>query len=366
MRVVMLADCAYQDRASGVERATSSLVAGLRDLSVDVTVLSPRRVGSANPSDPGTRVVDMGGRYQLLYGYRDWIRAAHETLATLSPDIVHGQGLLHNGLAAAMWNRCPTAVTAHGNPVEDARWHYSPLMVPALSVFLRHVANRTVTNAKVVVNVTPDWRANCPRQPAEQVYIPNPILPAFYGSEPPAPTGRVLFFGGLRAIKGLDLLLDAWPAIAERRPDATLHVWGMTGDEDSPLIARCHQTERCSVEGLVDADGVADAMRGGGVLALPSHFEVAPLAVAEAWAVGIPVVATGVGGVPAYAAGAAFLCPDGDPQALAASVVRALSRDAETESLLKAGRLRAEDQCGRAVATAHLDLYRQLLERHDS
>ena len=45
------------------------------------------------------------------------------------------------------------------------------------------------------------------------------------------------------------------------------------------------------------------------VLVIPSQFEVAPVAVAEAWALRVPVVATRVGGMSTFANGAAALEP---------------------------------------------------------
>lgn len=362
MRVAMLSDCAYQDRASGVERSTFSLVEGLRSRGVDVTIMAPERIGAKRPTDDDTMVIDMRGRYQVLYGYRRWIAAAHETLRDLDPDVVHGQGLLHNGLAAATWRQCPSVVTAHGNPVQDALWHYPRLIALPLTVPLRSTAARVVRSADAVVNVTPDWQANCPGPPRRQEFIPNPIQDLFFDTETPAGTPRVLFFGGLRTIKGLGILLDAWEEVADRRPDASLHVWGMPREYDHPLVARCRRTRACVLEGLTGAEGVAAALQAGGVVVVPSHFEVAPLAIAEAWATGVPVVATAVGGVPAYAGDSVLLCPEADPRALAEATIKALDRDASVEAMVRRGRARAEEQRVGVVTDAHLALYNDLLE----
>ena len=122
-----------------------------------------------------------------------------------------------------------------------------------------------------------------------------------------------------------------------------------------------HRELRIVVEGVAEGDGVAEAMRGGGTLVVPSRYEVAPVAIAEAWAIGLPVVATAVGGVPALARGAAALCEAEDPAALAAGIVRALERGGETELMVTEGRKRAEAHRVTAVADAHIALYERLL-----
>lgn len=358
MHVAILADHTGSTHASGVERSTEALVAGLRDLGVRVTWIAPARDGVTR-CDGDVHLLDMDGRYQVLYGFARWKAAVRRELETLSPDIVHGQGLLHNGIAAVGWRGTPRVVTAHGNPVEDARWQYPSATIPLLAPLLRSTAGRVVSRANMVVNVTPDWHANCPREPRAQVHIPNPIDPAFFGGEVPGASSRVLFFGGSRSIKGLDILLDAWPRVVAGRPDATLHVWGMAGDGSSPIAERCRATAGCTLEGLARGGDVARAMRSGAVLAVPSRFEVAPLAIAEAWAVGLPVVATAVGGVPAYADGAVILC-EPTPESLETAILAALRHGAAGESVRR-GLERAALHRREAVAAAHLALYERLL-----
>ena len=64
-----------------------------------------------------------------------------------------------------------------------------------------------------------------------------------------------------------------------------------------------------TVERWHPPERVAEAMARASVLVIPSQFEVAPVAVAEAWALRVPVVATRVGGMSTFANGAAALVP---------------------------------------------------------
>ncbi|MBU4556366.1 MAG: glycosyltransferase family 4 protein [Actinobacteria bacterium] len=361
MHIAMLVDLPDSGRASGVERSTAAVVAGLRERGIRVTLLAPSR-GEARAAHDDVTELDMGGRYQILRGFRPWISSAHRALRELEPDVVHGQGLLHNGIAASAWRDTPTVVTAHGDPVADARWHYRPITRPLLLPLLRRTATRVVTSADCIVNVAPDWRVNCPREPREWLHIPNPVDPSFFGTEDPIQPPRVLYFGGTRGIKGLDVLLDAWPTVTRIRPDATVHVWGMPRDDDARIAQRCRTTPACTLEGVATPDTVALEMHRGGVLVVPSRYEVAPLAIAEGWAVGIPVVATAAGGVSALAEGAATLCPAERPDELASAILAALERGPAIIARIAEGHVRADASRVAAVTEAHIALYERLLK----
>ncbi len=69
-------------------------------------------------------------------------------------------------------------------------------------------------------------------------------------------------------------------------------------------------------------------LRSLDVFALPSHQEALPLALLEAMAAGLPIVATAVGGIPEAVEneGTGLLVPPGDPEKLA-SALRRLARD---------------------------------------
>jgi glycosyltransferase involved in cell wall biosynthesis len=83
------------------------------------------------------------------------------------------------------------------------------------------------------------------------------------------------------------------------------------------------------VLGRTDPAGVAQHLRGATAAVLPAlWWENCPMAVLEAGAAGVPVVASAVGGIPELVQDGAtgLLVPPGDAVALAAAVTR-LARD---------------------------------------
>lgn len=367
MRLAILSDLAPGGvPAGGVERAVATLAAALGAEGVDLTVFAPDpAVDGPSPSDaypfPVTRV-PMPGRAQVLRGFRPWTERVHGSLADYAPDIVHAHGLLHNGVAAARWADCPVVVTAHGDPIADAREHYAAPVHRAVLPMLRRAVRTSLDGADRVVDVTSEWWVNLPRKPHGFVHIANAIEPVFFGRGKPGPRPRVLYFGDMRRIKGLDLLLQAWPTVSEDRPDVELHVFGM--DEKGRALAEAAGRESRGVVHAhppVPTAEVADWMAEGGVVVVPSRYEVAPLVVPEAWASGVPLVATAVGGIPSMARNAAYLC-EPEPQSIADAVFAALEGGPIAEARIAIGADRALDHRPETVAAAHLELYRELIE----
>jgi glycosyltransferase involved in cell wall biosynthesis len=98
------------------------------------------------------------------------------------------------------------------------------------------------------------------------------------------------------------------------------------------------------------------------LFALASDWEGTPLAVIEAMAAGLPVVATAAGGVPELVADGltGLLAPVGDMDALATALGR-LSRDASLRQIMgQAARLRSAEYGGGPMVSAYASLFERL------
>ena len=182
----------------------------------------------------------------------------------------------------------------------------------------------------------------------------------------PAARPIVLFVGRLSAEKGVNDLMEAW-RIASRGaavlvlvgPDMAGHAW----DAGAPARA------------FVEAHGLAPTVRFEGpasdpapfyraadVFVQPSHFEALGNTAIEAMASGLPVVASGVGGL-------ADFCVDGvtavlheprSPVSLARALERTLQDDALRARVAEAGRATVAE---RFELNGLLDRYAALIER---
>lgn len=142
------------------------------------------------------------------------------------------------------------------------------------------------------------------------------------------PGGGLVYVGRLSHEKGVDTLLDAMGLLAT----ATLDVVG-AGPQLEALRAQAGRVApgRVRFHGQVPKPVVLDLLRSNAIAVLPSRCnENQPMAVLEAFACGVPVVATVLGGVPELVAAGRFgeVIPPDRPAALASGLRRLLDAPA--------------------------------------
>lgn len=147
------------------------------------------------------------------------------------------------------------------------------------------------------------------------------------GSEPV----HVVFLGRIGDAKGTFTLLDAWAKLVTDgsnlgRPQLTIAGDGEV-DRARAVVARLDLAGSVQVHSWLSASEVADLLGTAHVLTLPSRYEGQPMAILEAMARGLCVVATAVGGIPELiedGASGVFVPPD-DVDALAAALRTVIS-----------------------------------------
>lgn len=150
--------------------------------------------------------------------------------------------------------------------------------------------------------------------------------------------GYFLHVGLVTPRKNLDRLIDGWQASGTARP---LAIVGPTGHAGSGLDARCAATR-----GIVRLPHQPRAvlvalMRHARALLFPSLAEGFGLPVAEAMALGTPVLTARGGALEETAGGAALLVDPRDVAAMAAAIARLAADDALCADLRASGLARA-------------------------
>jgi len=151
----------------------------------------------------------------------------------------------------------------------------------------------------------------------------------------------VLFVGNFYPVKNPRLLADAFTMMRQAEPD-TRHRLIMIGDgpERKSVIASMVGTgfeQATRFPGRQSAETVARYMQAADVLCVPSKNEGVPNVILEAFACGLRVVATRVGGIPEILASEQLgaLTPPDNPAALASALSRELSRDDSGETVVR-------------------------------
>lgn len=128
------------------------------------------------------------------------------------------------------------------------------------------------------------------------VYNPCPIITNITQFEK---QNHILFSGTLYEGKGYKDLIHAFAKIAPAHPDWKIVLAGNGEEEQAKALAQeLHVASQVELLGWVSGDTKHRAFCEAKALCLPSYAEGFPMAVLDAWAYGLPVITTPVGGVP--------------------------------------------------------------------
>lgn len=169
--------------------------------------------------------------------------------------------------------------------------------------------------------------------------------------------------------KGIEYFLRAVPRVLEKVPDAHFLVVG-DGDEKDYFTALVSEL---NIGGYVSflgrRDDIASILEASTVLVLPSsEREGFGLALVEAMAMGVPVVASNIGGIPEIVVDKrnGFLVEPGSAEGIADRVILLLSSRELRRKLSAGARKYVEDKFDIRDQTSKLEsIYRELAEREN-
>ncbi|MFE3328416.1 glycosyltransferase family 4 protein [Streptomyces sp. NPDC059176] len=316
--------------SAGSSAHVRSLAAGLVARGVQVTVCAPAHL----ECDYG--YLGVGARFVPV----PW-RSAPATIGALravcaGADVVHAHGL-HPAVRTALalgGRHVPLVVT----------WHTRSHAAGARGQLLRMLERRTARSAAVVLGTSSELVDRARRRGARDARLAPVSLPPRRRSPHENKTrvelGAVdrpllVAVGRLEPDRGYGTLLDAaheWLAV----DPVPLVVIAGEGQERARLQRRI-DTEGLPVRLVGRRDDVGDVLAAADLALLPSRWEARSLLAQEALGLGVPLVATRVGGVPELVGDAAELVPYGEPEALAAAVTRLLAEPERRARLAAAG-----------------------------
>jgi glycosyltransferase involved in cell wall biosynthesis len=174
--------------------------------------------------------------------------------------------------------------------------------------------------------------------PSERIrVVPNGVA---VPDHPRAPGTEVGTLSLLEPVKDIPTFLTAASLLAAERPEVRFVVFGDGGEREAlrRQAATLGIADRVDFPGYVQADAALQRLR---VLVLPSIVENAPMAMLEAMAAGVPVVASRTGGIPELAGqDTAVLVDPGDVVGFARAIARLLDDPDYAASRSAAGRER--------------------------
>jgi sugar transferase (PEP-CTERM/EpsH1 system associated) len=293
----------------------------------------------------------------LLLRLTAWVKREHVQL-------IHCrslQGILYGGLAALL-TRVPFVCSIHGeNTLRLQR------AVPILR-FSARCARALLTVSESLKSLT-----------AQTVGIPPERIRVIYNGvdlnkfsrdrvqgHPIPHAAHVGCVGTLRPVKGHSYLVEAIAEVRQNIPHVRLSLAG-----DGPMRDELEHLQQSlglngNVSLLGQRDDVHELLRQFDVFALPSLSEGISNALLEAMAVGLPVIATNVGGNPEVVRHGAtgLLVPPQDSRALADALLQILSDPDRRQKMGRRGRERVETHFSlSAMARNYERIYEQALKR---
>jgi glycosyltransferase involved in cell wall biosynthesis len=344
----------------GGERILSAVVAEAAGRGHEQLVLNP----FANEGSEmfaalcGPARYEARGAYRVVHvpGVRRWIE---QELRAFRPDIVHVM-LFHALLVTS------TIPKGEGELRILTQLYDGSLQLGSHSWVrerLEHWAARRFDRIVAISDSVKQVLVNDYRYPESKVAR---ISPGWFG-QPVVPrpdaAPTIVCVAMFRREKGHSILLSAFERVRLEVPDARLLLVG-----DGPLAPQIRaevaaRGMEASVEFLGSVADVWPVLARAHVFVLPSLSEAFGIAMVEAMAAGLPVVASAVGGLPELVRPgvSAELCPPGDHRALAEHLVRLLRSPELRERMGAAAREDAAPHRMQRTGERYLQLFEDLL-----
>jgi len=256
-------------------------------------------------------------------------RAVAAVIARVQPDVVHGHGA--KGAAYARLASAPPhairVYTPHGGSLHFSPWSPSGLIYINLEKILSSRTDLFLFESEFIRDLF-DRRVGAPR--ALVKVVRNGVADSEFAEVALARTATdLLYIGELRAIKGVDVLIDAIAQLRAAGPALTATIVGDGPDRDA-LFDRAKTRGMSDLVRFQKPMPAREAFALGKVMVVPSRGESLPYVVLEAGAAAKPLIATRVGGIPEiFGAEAARLIEPGNCPALMQALSNAVN-DPET------------------------------------
>jgi glycosyltransferase involved in cell wall biosynthesis len=287
-------------------------------------------------------------------------RAVRRQLGRRRFDLVHAHWIVPNGIVAAAAgplageSRAPLAIGLHGSDVFLAE-------KAGMRTFARWALSRT----RLLTGCSPELvdRVRALGFPAERsrvipygvdvaAFSPAPERSPLWRRRLGIPDGAPLLLGVGRMAtkKGFQVLIEILPALLAEFPELRVVLAGGGDLLEGFRAAVRPWGDRVHLPGPVLRDTLPDLYRAADLFVLPAvhdgkgNVDGLPNVILEAMASGLPVVASGISGIPLAVEDGrtGLLVAEGDPAALLGALRRLLADPAAARSMGERGRQKAE------------------------
>ena len=291
-------------------------------------------------------------------------------LLKINPDVIVVV-MLHSAPLAYLYSKIlhkPLVVRPSGS---DVNAFYIPSGAFSKGLLYLKVALRTITKYAYFVCLSEDMSKKLVAlgiTKERTTIIPNFVDECFFHISGSRLSNTILFIGGLRHVKGIDVLIEAFHILSKRLKNLQLRIVG-DGEMREELTKRINFLNlgpRVKILGYVPYHLVKDQLLDASVFVLPSRSEGLPNALLQAMAAGLPIVTTRVGGIPSLIRDGenGLLVTADNPEELAEAIEKLLMNRDLAERLGKNARRKAEEYRIKRIVKLYEELFEHVVTRY--
>jgi glycosyltransferase involved in cell wall biosynthesis len=244
--------------------------------------------------------------------------------------------------------------------------------LPEFAALYQRRVNRVIGRSQALVAPSKFLSKKFARIGVELQVIPNVIdLNGYVYRRRAVIHPKLLWMRSFHEIYNPQMALEAFAVIRSRIPEATLVMAGVDKGLE-PEIKRMAEEmglqEAVRFPGVLGPDEKIAEFSKANIYLNTNHIDNMPVSVIEACAMGLPVVATSVGGIPDMIENGhnGLLVPDGDAAAMAEAVISLIEDPELAEKLSQNGRLLAERSSWENVRPDWEKLFDEIMNTKDS
>lgn len=292
-----------------------------------------------------------------------------EVLDKVQPDFIHAHWTYEFAMAA-MDSGIPYLVSAHDDPTEVLKLYKN---VYRFGRYL--MARRVLRHAQAITAVSEDLKRRiAPLALSEITVVPNPLSRQFIdaGTVRTSPSlcttpKLISVINGWGYLKNASSALIAFSHIRRQLKDVTYHLYGIDFQSDGPAEQWAKAqglAEGVVFHGPVLHSELVIALKDATLMLHPSRSESCPMGIAEAMALGLPVVG-GVksGGVPWMIGEAGLLVDIDKPLEIAHAALQLLTDDVLYEKCITAALRRVKAFAPELIAAQYEEIYLRILNQ---
>jgi len=361
----------YKNPKGGVESVTVVLakaLAELKDIETHVITLEHGRSKIAVEKDGDITIHRLAGSgwpqiLDIISG--PGRKRLVKYIKDLQPDILHTHEIY--GLCLGRIS-VPHVFTVHGfdhaNLIAD-----SAKFGILRSILWKQVEHRGLDAQKHIISITPYVRKMIEPLTGANIYdIDNPVDERFFKIEHKPEPGRILCVGWLNERKNTLGAIEAFADISGRCSQSKLVIAGQAKETEyldrvTQMIEQSGIKNRVELLGHINHTRLEEELSKASVFLLPSRQENAPMAIAEAMAAGVPVIASNRCGMPymIQEGQTGFLIDPESTEQIADCLARLAGSQQLCQQMGQAGRKAALERFHpNAVAKKTLAVYKQI------